>query len=331
MKVASFTNHAGELRIGVRLDEQLADLTAALEKYLVDEAGTDPQCAIEVAGERMPTSMLDLIKREEEGQADLQLTVAYVKRIAKGGKVLFSPAGDKITYGLDEVTLLTPVPQMYSRVFNMEYNYPAYEKVWGVIPPDDGKTAMFMMDPETITGPGADIKWPKTATEITSAVELGVIIGKQGKRIPQHKALDYVFGYTTVNDITGISILKGMGPDRVCFPQAFYFTRAMIMDTFQPVGPFIALKDEIPNPQDVEAELRVNGKVVSKGNTRDMRCSVARLIEFLSQDITLEAGDLISTGAIGTLEYLPEAPVKVGDVIEAEIGKVGVLRNSVVA
>jgi len=330
MKVASFRNHAGEVHIGVKLDEQLADLTAALEKYLVEEAGTDPQCAIEVADERMPTSMLDLIKREEEGQADLQLTVSYINKVARQGKVLFSPSGDKITYGLEEVTLLTPVPQMYSRVFNMEYNYPAYEKVYGVIPPDDGKTAMFMMDPETVTGPRADIRWPKTATEVTSAVELGVIVGKQGKRIPQDKALDYVFGYTVVNDVTGISILKGMGPDRVCFPQAFYFTRAMIMDTFQPVGPFIALKDEIPDPQDVAAELRVNGKVVSKGNTRDMRCSVARLIEFLSQDITLEAGDLISTGAIGTLEYLPEAPVKVGDVIEAEIGKIGLLRNSVV-
>jgi len=331
MKVASFRNHAGEVRIGVKVEGNLADLTAGLEKYLVEEAGTDPQCAIDVASERMPTSMLDLIRREEEGQADLQLTVAYIKKIAQQGKVLFSPSGDKITYGAEEVTLLTPVPQMYSRVFNMEYNYPAYEKVYGIIPPDDGKTAMFMMDPETITGPGANIKWPKTATEVTSAVELGVIIGKQGKRIPQAKALDYVFGYTTVNDVTGISILRGMGPNRVCFPQAFYFTRAMIMDTFQPVGPFIALKDEIPDPQDVAAELRVNGKVVSKGNTRDMRCSVARLIEFLSQDITLEAGDLISTGAIGTMEYLPEAPVKVGDVIEAEISKIGALRNTVVA
>jgi len=331
MRVASFRNHAGEVHIGVKVDEQIADLTAALEKYLAEEAGTDPQCAIDVASERMPTSMLDLIKREEEGQADLQLTVSYITKMAAKGKALFSPSGDKITYGLEEVTLLTPVPQMYSRIFNMEYNYPAYEKVYGVIPPDDGKTAMFMMDPETITGPGANIKWPKTATEVTSAVELGIIIGKQGKRIPQAKALDYIFGYTLVNDLTGISILRGMGPGRICTPQAWYFTRAMIMDTFQPVGPFIALKDDIPDPQDVAAELRVNGKVVSKGNTKDMRCSVARLIEFLSQDITLEAGDLISTGAIGTPEFLPEASVKVGDVIEAEIGKVGVLRNSVVA
>jgi len=331
MKVGSFRNHAGEVCIGVKVGDNIADLTASLEKYLVEEAGTDPERAIDVASERMPTSMLDLIQREEEGQADLQLTVAYINKIAEKGKSLFSPSGEKIMYGFEEVALLTPVPQMYGSVFNMEYNYPAYEKVYGTIPPDDGGTAMFMMNPETITGPGADIKWPATATEVTSAVELGIIIGKTGKRIPQAKALDYIFGYTVVNGITGISILRGMGPGRHCLPKAFYFTRAMTMDTFQPVGPFIALKDEIPDPQDVGAELKVNGKVASKGNTKDMRCSVARLIEFLSQDITLEAGDLISTGAIGTLEFLPEAPVKVGDVIEAEIGKIGALRNSVVA
>jgi len=331
MKVASFTSHGGDLRIGVKVGDGIADLTAALEKYLVDEGGTDPAYAIEVAAERLPNSMLDLIKREEEGQADLRLTAAYISRVAQKGKTLFSPCGDKITYGLEEVTLLTPVPQLDRRIFNLEYNYPAYEKVYGTIPPKDGTTAMFMMDPETISGPGNAIKWPTTATEVTSAVELGIIVGKDGKRIPESRALDHVFGYTIVNDLTGISILRGMGPGDLCLPNGFYFTRAMIMDTFQPVGPFIALKDEIGNPQALKGELRVNGKAVSKGNTKDMRCSVAKLIEFLSQDITLQAGDLISTGAMGTDAFPPEASVVVGDTIEAEITEIGVLRNSVVA
>jgi len=331
MKIASFRNHGGELRIGMKVGDGIADLTAALEKYLVDEAGTAPAYAVEVAAERLPSSMLDLIKREEEGQADLRLTAAYISRIAQKGKVLFSPCGDKITYGMEEVTLLTPVPQLDRRIFNLEYTYPAYEKVYGTIPPDDGAAAMFMMDPETISGPGDAIKWPTTATEVTSAVELGIIIGKDGKRIPESKALDYVFGYTIVNDVTGISILRGMGPGNLCLPRAFYFTRAMIMDSFQPVGPFIVLKDEISNPQTLKGELRVNGKAVSKGNAKDMRCSVAKLIEFLSQDITLEAGDLISTGAMGTDAFPPEAGVVVGDAIEAEIDGIGVLRNSVVA
>lgn len=331
MKIASFRNHAGQIRIGVEIDGTLADLTASMEKYLVEEAGIDPQIAKEVAGKRLPTSMFNLIRREKEGQADLKLTVSYINKIAEKGTVLFSPCGDKITYGLEEVTVLTPMPQMKGRIFNMEYNYPAYEKVYNTIPPDDGRTAMFMMDPETITGPGDDIKWPRTATEVTSAVELGVIIGKTGKRISQSQALDYVYGYTIVNDLTGISILEKLGPGKIAFPAGFYFTRAMIMDTFQPVGPFIALKDEIPDPQNIEAELKVNGKVVSKGSTKDMRISVAGLIEFLSKDITLEAGDLISTGAVGTAEYPPEAGVKVGDVTEAIIDKIGTLCNNVVA
>jgi len=182
-----------------------------------------------------------------------------------------------------------------------------------------------------VVGPGEDILWPHTASEVTSAVELGVIIGRGGKRIPQSRALDHVFGYTIVNDLTGISLYRGIGPGRLCFPKGFYFSRAMVMDTFQPVGPCITLKNGLGDPQSLDAELRVNGVVVSRGNTRDMRCSVARLIEFLSEDITLKPGDLISTGAIGTVEYPPEAPVEVGDVIEAEIEQIGVLRNQVVA
>ena len=331
MKVASFKNHDGQIRIGTVIQGKLADLTAGLEKYLVEEAGIELQCAKDVAMERLPISMFDLIRREKEGQADLKLAAEFTRKLVDKGDVAFSPTGDKIIYGLEEVSLLTPVQKMAGRVFNMEYNYPAYKTVYNTDPPGDGKTAMFMMDPETITGPEDLVKWPSTANEVTAAVELGIVIGKTGKRIPQADASEYILGYTVVADFTGMSILNGIGPGKNAFPKAFYFTRAMIMDSFQPVGPFIALRDEIPDPQNLKAELKVNGDVVSKGNTSAMRVPVAGLIEFLSQDITLEAGDLISTGAIGTVEYPPEAGVRVGDVTEATIEKIGTLRNTVVA
>ncbi len=332
MKIGSFKNHLGQSRIGIKIgEEKLVDLTAAFEKYLVDETGMSSQRANNVASEKIPPFMLNLICRGKEGETDLKLVADYIKDIVRKVETLFSPSGDKIIYKIEEIDLLQPLDQgRKGRVFNMEYNYPAYKKVWNTIAPDEDRAAMFMMEPETISGPGDDIKWPKTANEVTSAVELGVIIGKRGKRIPKEKALEFVFGYTIVNDLTGMSILRGMGPDRICFPQAFYFTRAMIMDTFQPTGPFITLKDEISNPQNIESELRVNGELVSKGNTKDMRLSVAELIEFLSKDITLEAGDLISTGAIGTMEYPPEATVNIGDMIEAKIDNIGTLCNCVV-
>ena len=332
MRIASFRNHSGEIRTAALQDGRLMDLGAVFERFLVDRDGCDSATAVKIAEERMPGSMLALTQRGTEGDADLRLVDEYACGIAKGpGVMSYSPSGRRVTYGLDEVALLAPVPQMHGCVFNMEYNFDSYRLVHDTVPPDDGKTAMFIMNPETVVGPGDEIWWPHTATEVTSAVELGVIIGKEGKRIAQARALDYVFGYTIVNDLTGMSLYRGIGPGRVCFPTGYYFSRAMVMDTFEPAGPCIALKHGLVDPQNLDAELRVNGTVVSRGNTKDMRCSIARLIEFLSEDITLKPGDLISTGAIGTFEHPPEAPVAVGDVVEAEIEQIGVLRNQIVA
>jgi 2-keto-4-pentenoate hydratase/2-oxohepta-3-ene-1,7-dioic acid hydratase in catechol pathway len=332
MRIASFRNHSGDIRTAAYLNGRLLDLGAVFERFLVDREGCDVVTALRIADERMPGSMLALIRRGAEGQADLRLIAAYLAARGDAPEMPpYSSSGRRISYAVEEVALLAPVPQLHGCVFNMEYNYDSYRLVHDTVPPDDGKCAMFIMNPETVVGTGDDILWPHTATEVTSAVELGVIIGKEGKRIPQGRALDHVFGYTIVNDLTGISLYRGIGPERLCFPKGFYFSRAMVMDTFQPVGPFIALQDGLADPQGLRAELRVNGTVVSMGTTSEMRCSVARLIEFLSEDITLKPGDLISTGAIGTFAHPPEASVVVGDVIEAEIEHIGVVRNRVVA
>ncbi|MCK4783293.1 MAG: fumarylacetoacetate hydrolase family protein, partial [Desulfobacteraceae bacterium] len=169
------------------------------------------------------------------------------------------------------------------------------------------------------------------AEEVCTELELGVICGRTGKRRSQADALDYVFGYTIVNDITAMDIIsKGLGTGREGLPGAYYITRAKTFDTFQPMGPFIVLKDEITDPQNITGELRINGEPKIRGNTKDMRCSVRRLIEFLSEDITFYPGDLLSSGGMGTEEYEPHGFVKSGDVIDAELEKIGVLRNYVV-
>ena len=329
MKIASFRNHEGETRIGFKLGDRLADLTAAFEKYLVEERGVLSQSAIEAANVRMPTSMLALIQREEEGQADLKDVGAYLDKAVRGKEVMYAPSGAKITYGLEEIKLLKPVPQL-RRCFNVGINYPAFEKIMGVIGPEENKTCMFMVTAESTIGPEDMVQWPQSAEEVCTELELGVIIGKTGKRISQTNALDHVFGYTIVNDLTGMDIIaKGLGTGREGLPGAYYITRAKTFDTFQTVGPYIALKDEIPDPQNVAGELRVNGELKTRGDTKDMRCSVRRLLEYLSEDITFYPGDLLASGGMGTEEFSPHAFVKPGDVIEAEIGKIGVLRNYV--
>lgn len=329
MKLASFSNHNGEVRIGLKLGEKLADLTAGFEKYLVEEEGVRHESAIEAASKRMPTSMLALIQREQEGEADLKAVAAYLDKIPKSREFMYAPSGAKISYGLEEVKLLKPIPQL-KKCFNIGVNYPVFQTMMGVIGPEENKTCMFMVTPESTIGPEDTIKWPQSAQEVCTELELGVIIGRAGKRISQAHALDYVFGYTVVDDVTGMDIIaKGLGTGREGLPGAYYITRAKTFDTFQPIGPYIALKDEIPDPQNVSGELRVNGEPKIRGNTKDMRCSVSRLIEYLSEDITFYPGDLLSSGGMGTEEFPPHAFVKSGDVIEAELGKIGVLRHYV--
>jgi len=332
MRLGSFKNHSGQVRIGLKIDEQIADLTAAFEKYLLEEGGVSRQSAGEAAKTRMPTSMLALLRREEEGWADLNTVYSYIRNTMKEGKVLFSPSGDKINYGLKEVKLLTPIPQMY-RIFNIGVNCEAYAKMTGVTPPEDGYTCMFRKTPHCIMGPEDEIKYPVSGEDVESEIELGVIMGKKGKDISQADALDYVFGYVISHDIVVMDVISKahFGPASECLPAAYYFTIAKSPDTFQPVGPFIATKDEIPDCQNVGVELRVNGELKIRGNTNAMRVPVRRLIEFLSANMTFYPGDLISTGGMGTAEYSPHAYLAPGDVVEAEIRNIGVLRNYVIA
>ena len=332
MKLGSFKNHSGNIRIGVKIDEQIADLTAAFEKYLVEEGSVDRQFAVEASNVRMPTSMLDLLRREEEGWADLNTVYSYICNIMKKGEVLFSPSGDKINYGLREVKLLTPIPQMY-RIFNIGINCEAFVKMSGVTPPEEGYTCMFKKTPRCIMGPEDQIKYPVSGEDIESEAELGVIIGKKGTHISQADALDYVFGYVVSHDLVVMDVISKahLGPGSEGLPAFYYVTLAKSPDTFQPIGPFIATKDEIPDCQNVDVELRVNGEPKIRGNTSDMRAPVRRLIEFLSADMTFYPGDLISSGGMGSEEYAPHAFVAPGDVVEAEIKNIGVLRNYVVA
>lgn len=332
MKLFSYRDSFGELHVGAELpDGGIADLTAALEKYLVDMAGVDASRAAQAAAERVPASMLDLLRREREGQADVRLALSHVERSGRTGEALWSPTGQRVIKGMSEVTLATPVPQVPRRVFSMEYNYPAYETVHHTVPPFDGETAVFMIDPETVIGLDGSICWPRGAGEVTASVELGVVIGRRGKGISQADALDYVAGYTVVIDVTGMWLVRDHPGEQLKLPRAFELARSMNIDTLTVVGPAIVTADELPDPQALEAELKVNGRMVSQGNTHDMRCSVARLIEYLSQYVTLDPGDLIMTGSIGTFGHPPEAPINCGDLLEADIEAVGTLVSRVVA
>jgi acylpyruvate hydrolase len=165
------------------------------------------------------------------------------------------------------------------------------------------------------------VKRPRVTTKLDFEGELGVVIGKRGKKIPAEQALDHVFGYTIVNDVSAREIQKNDGQ----------WLRAKSMDNFAPTGPCIVTRDEINDPQSLALRTTVNGVIMQDSHTSRMIFSVAKLIEFISQGITLEPGDIISTGTPSGVGVWRNPPVFLapGDVVRIEIEKIGALENTI--
>jgi 2-keto-4-pentenoate hydratase/2-oxohepta-3-ene-1,7-dioic acid hydratase in catechol pathway len=171
----------------------------------------------------------------------------------------------------------------------------------------------FLKTAACLCGHGEEVLYPKDAGRLDYEGELVIVIGRGGREIPRGKALDHVFGVSTGNDVSARDWQK----DDV------QWWRAKGSDTFGPCGPFIATGIDYGN---LEMQVRVNGAVKMKTNTKHMVHDIAASVSFLSKHVTLQPGDLIFTGTAGKTE-----PIKVGDVVEVELQGVGVLRNKVAA
>jgi acylpyruvate hydrolase len=172
-----------------------------------------------------------------------------------------------------------------------------------------------------LIGPGDHIRLPRISDQIDYEAELAVVIGKEGSSISADRAMDYVAGYTIMNDVTARDIQR----------RERQWTRAKGLDTFAPCGPWLVTKDEVPDPHSLRVELRVNREVRQSANTSDLIFKIPQLIEFISQDLTLKPGDIISTGTPSGVGVFRQPPVflKPGDQIEIEIEGIGTLSNQV--
>ncbi len=329
MRVVTFKKEGSGNRIGLIHGGKIADLRAAFEKSLSEGKDIPAERAKDNASQQVPDSMTDLISRGDDGircikQAYEFLDSSDEKRLS----LARSSSGERIIYEKDEVQILKPLEVF--RALNVGANYNAYLSMMKIVEPFKGTVETFWKLPQTVIGPDEEILWPVSCEQVSCEMELGVIIGKKIKRVSKNNALDCVFGYTVVNDVTAIDLIKrGLGGGREGLPGFFYLCLAKSFDTFEPIGPCITLKDEIPDPQNLNAEYRVNGELKVKGSTSDMRLNVAEIIEFISQDITLYPGDLVATGAMATEEYAPQVNVRIGDKIEMEIDRIGVLKNRI--
>ena len=185
----------------------------------------------------------------------------------------------------------------------------------------DEHPAVFTKPASSVIGPGDTVDLHPEATQMVDyEAELAVVIGRAGKNIPKERAYDHVFGYTIINDVPA--------RDRQRSHKQWFLGKAL--DTFCPMGPWIATADEV-EPENLDVKCWVNGELRQNANTRDLIFDIPTLIAYTSNVLTLEPGDLILTGTPEGVGYFrdPKVALKPGDVVEVEVEGVGTLRNDV--
>jgi 2-keto-4-pentenoate hydratase/2-oxohepta-3-ene-1,7-dioic acid hydratase in catechol pathway len=217
--------------------------------------------------------------------------------------------------------LLAPVSP--TNIFCIGLNYRAHAAESGM--PIPRVPVVFMKPTSAVCGPEDDIVLPacRHHDEVDYECELVAVIGRVARNVPVHEALGHVAGYTCGNDVSARHWQLQRGGGQWCRGKGF--------DTFCPLGPSLVTPDEIPDPQQLSICTRLNGDLMQAHSTADMIFTVAQLISFLSQDTTLLPGTVIMTGTPGGVGFARQPPVflRTGDLLEVEIGGIGVLRNRV--
>ncbi len=261
-----------------------------------------------------PESMLGMI---EAGPAVWRRYADAQGRLAQGARRLAH----------DAVEWLAPIPRPRKNIMCLGWNYAAHVAESAQA---SGRQAEAPTDPivftkavTSVTGPFADVPaQPQVTQQLDWEVELGVIIGVGGRGIARRHALEHVFGYTVINDLSA--------RDLQFRHKQFFLGKSL--DGSCPMGPVIVTREEIPDPQNLRLRARVNGVLKQDDNTRHMVFDVATIVSVLSAGMTLEPGDIIATGTPSGVGFARTPPefLRAGDVVECEIAGIGGLRNRIV-
>jgi 2-keto-4-pentenoate hydratase/2-oxohepta-3-ene-1,7-dioic acid hydratase in catechol pathway len=304
MRLCTYSVESGTPRLGAECAGAVLDL--ARYSHLHD-------------GQRLPADMLGLIEAGPDAWRHAsELCARFAAELSTHDLAQDAEAG--LAYPGDRVRLHAPIPRPRKDVFCLGQNYAAHAAESGSPPP--AAPIYFTKPPTTVIGPGEAVPYPQGLTRrLDWEVELGVVIGLGGRDIPEARALEHVFGYTIFNDVSARDLQY----------RTSQWFKGKSLDGSSPMGPVIVSADEIPDPQRLRLQLSVNGIGKQDSNTSDMIFSVTRIIGDLSAGMTLEAGDCISTGTpqgVGDGRKPPQY-LKPGDVMDAEIERIGVLRNPV--
>ena len=247
-----------------------------------------------------------------------------VRALLVGGAAALAAAAARSKSGTPvsgKIEIGPPVPDP-EKIVCIGLNYRKHAEETGMAIPD--VPTLFPKYRNSLIADGEPIVLPvKNPSAVDYEIELAAIVGKRCKNVSEANALDYVAGYSILNDVSARDLQM----------QTSQWGAGKAVDTFAPFGPVLVTADEIGDPQKLAVQTRLSGKVVQNSNTADMIFSVAQIIAFLSDFMTLEPGDVIATGTPEGVGFKRKPPLfmKDGDTIELEIEKIGVLRNPIVA
>src|SRR5687767_11605102 len=220
---------------------------------------------------------------------------------------------------LDDIELLTPLSNP-SKIICLAFNYYDHAKDAGLTP--SYEPVIFLKPRTALNNPYNDILCPGNVQRLDYEAEIAVIIGKTTKKVSEDEAINSIFGYMIFHDVSARDIQF----------QDKQFTRGKSIDTFAPCGPWITTKDEIIDPQNLKILTMVNGEVRQNSTSSKMVIPIKKIISSLSQLMTLEPGDIISTGTPAGVAMSMNTPkyLKDGDLVEISVEKLGTIRNKVI-
>lgn len=314
MKLVTYES-AKQSRLGVVHGDFVVDVAAAyasIAKGKIKDAKVAAAASVLRKLGRAPKDMIELLGWGEKYRQALGVIVSCAAAPGKKGtKGLLVP--------LAKAKLRAPIAHP-NKITCIGLNYADHAREGGHEPPP--APIFFLKSHNTICGPGDAIKLPPNSTQVDYEAELAVVIGKRGSRISEADAHKYIAGYTILHDVSARDMQFG---DKQWF-------RGKSCDTFAPTGPWIVTPDELTDPHILRISLTLNGETLQDSNTSNLIFKVPFLISYLSQSVTWEVGDLISTGTPPGVGFARKPPLfmKPGDSVSLTVEGIGTLTNSVV-
>ena len=262
-----------------------------------------------------------ITKSEIQEQTGIPIPQSIKEFMFKGwlNEVKGHQANLKYDHRIEDIELLAPLPNP-PKIICLAFNYYDHARDAGLTPSDE--PVIFMKPRTALNSPFNDIICPSFVKRLDYEAEIAVIMGEDTKKVSEGQALESVFGYMILHDVSSRDIQ---------FKDKQY-TRAKSIDTFAPCGPWITTKDEVTDPQNLKIITKVNGEMRQNSSSINMVIPIRKIISSLSTMITIEAGDIISTGTPAGVAMSMKEPryLKDGDIVEIDIEKLGMIRNRVV-